>query len=107
MIVVVGNWLLLGSAAFLVVSALGEADVRLLPFVVFASTFAMLAGLIAIVPMGIGVRDAAFAILLSLAMPAPVAVAASLAFRAVSVAADFACAGSWLLATVGERASRR
>jgi len=96
LLVVVVNWLLLGSTCFLLAAAMTPVAPTLYPFFVFAVVLAVLSGLLAVTPLGLGVRDVVLAVALALVIPAPLATAAALLHRLTNVVAEFICAGAVL-----------
>jgi glycosyltransferase 2 family protein len=93
-------WLLIGTATWCVVRAFTPSP----PFaaVVFATMVSWVVGFVAIgVPGGLGVREATFAAVLSVALPAGVGAAAALAARLVFMLVD--TLGAMAVAAVGRR----
>jgi uncharacterized membrane protein YbhN (UPF0104 family) len=91
------NWLLAGAALFLVTDPRGIADPSTFPAVLFAATLAVLGGLLAFTPFGLGVRDLLMAVLLAQHLPLPAATAAALLHRLLVVASELVCAAAALL----------
>jgi uncharacterized membrane protein YbhN (UPF0104 family) len=82
------NWLLVGLSVFLLGSAaypIGASDLLVCQFAVAAS---LLAGLVALTPMGLGVREGALTLLLGAVMGPAQAAVLAIAWRLVSVVAD-------------------
>lgn len=96
--VVLLNWLLLGTSCFLVARAMTHLPLGLYPYVTFVVTLAMLAGLIAVAPLGLGVRDVVMAVALAHVIPPPIAVTAALLHRFLGVIAEFLCTLAVLMA---------
>ncbi len=95
--IVVVNWLLLGVAACFLALAVAPLPVSAYLPIVVSVTLAVLAGLIAVTPLGVGVRDVTLIILLGQIVPLPEATIISLLHRLLGVVAEFACAGAALV----------
>jgi uncharacterized membrane protein YbhN (UPF0104 family) len=95
--IVVVNWLLLGVAACFLALAVAPLPVTAYVPVVVSVTLAVLAGLIAVTPLGVGVRDVTLILLLGQILPLPEATLVSLLHRLLGVVAEFACAGAALV----------
>lgn len=106
LLVVLLNWALLGVSLFLLALAISPVELSLLPAFVFAATAAILAGMLAFTPLGLGVRDALLIVLLAQLVPLSAATSAALIHRFLSVAAELVCAGG-VLALSAARSARR
>jgi glycosyltransferase 2 family protein len=93
LLLVVVNWLLLGLGAFCLVAAMGGGAPAQYPAFVVAVTAAMLAGMFAFTPLGLGVREVTMVVLLAQLVPTPIATSAALLHRLFSVLAELLAAG--------------
>jgi len=91
------NWLLYGAALWLLVAAVGPVEPALFPAVLAAMALATLAGLVALTPFGLGVRDVALTLLLAPHVGLPAATSAALVHRLWTVVAELAGGGLGLL----------
>lgn len=85
------NWLLVGLTLFMLSTSFYPARLADLPVFQLATVGSLLVGLLALTPMGIGVREGAVVLLLSGVMGAPLAAALALGWRLLSVAAEGLC----------------
>jgi glycosyltransferase 2 family protein len=95
--IVVVNWLLLGAAAYFLALAVAPLPLSAYLPIVVSVTLAVLAGLIAVTPLGVGVRDVTLILLLGQIVPLPEATIISLLHRLLGVVAEFVCAGAVLV----------
>lgn len=88
---VVVNWLLLGVSVFVVASSLEPIDIAYAPTYIFATTVAMLAGLLAFTPLGVGVRDGVLVVVLAQLTSPTTALATALTYRFLGISTDLLC----------------
>lgn len=82
-------WICMGLSLFAVLSGFVPLDISTLPLVLGAAPVAWAFGYLSfLTPSGLGVREAALVGLLSVVVPLPVAIVASLVFRVVLTAAE-------------------
>jgi len=82
-------WVFQGAAVYVLAWALADLPLMRLPYCIGMTTLATVLGFLAVViPAGLGVRDGIITAMLSLYMPAPLAIAASLAYRVVVTVAE-------------------
>jgi hypothetical protein len=91
------NWLLYGAALWLLIAAVRPVEPALFPPVLAAMALATLAGLAALTPFGLGVRDVALTLLLAPHVGLPAATSAALVHRLWTVVAELAGGGLGLL----------
>jgi len=98
-------WMLSGIAFYVFATAFVPLDLRAAPDFIALFALATILGFVSLfAPAGLGVRDAALAVLLSAYVPAPVALAISLAVRVAVTVVDLASIGAALL--LGPRSRR-
>lgn len=74
--------LLSGASVFFIIRMIHSISYSELPFIISASTLAFLLGLVAFfAPLGVGVRDAILMTLLSVVIPSPIALVATILIR--------------------------
>lgn len=101
----IANWLLFAATSFVLLQAMTPSELTLYPVFVFVVTLAILLGLIAVTPLGLGVREVTMTLLLSQIVPAPVAAATAVTHRLVTIVAEVTCAIGVLLVNLVKRSS--
>lgn len=95
--IVVINWSLLGIAAFLIIRSLEPTPVAAAPSVIFAVIAAFVGGLLALTPLGIGVRDVTLALILAQLVSPSVAALAAVLHRIMTVLVELILAAFFLI----------
>ena len=86
----VGCWLLVGASQTAIAASLDPAAPSLAPTIFLSAALAWLAGLVGLLPAGLGLREAAQVAVLAPLLPTGVAAAVALLVRAALVLADLA-----------------
>jgi uncharacterized membrane protein YbhN (UPF0104 family) len=98
MIVYAAGAFIMGIALVSLMAGLGEYNSDHLLFIIGSSAISWVSGYLVIIsPSGLGVREGVLTALLAFIYPLPVAIAASLLFRIISMVGEFAAVLAFLI----------